>query len=300
MRRLPTVLAVLVLAPALLAACGDDDDSSTTATSPSTVTAPVETAPETGATGTEAAPPAPPPTDPGELAVATYREYLDKQAALLVTQTETLVELLRKGQARKAQILYTRIRSTYEHLQPAARVIGLDTAMEAHEGKSGNEWTGQHAIEKPLFGIGTTVGTEELAPRLADDAKALQARIGGVELDPGTIAEWSDGLAHRSLDRSLTEEAEKYSRMQLYGVYADIQGARAAFRAVKPIIAANDPELVGRIETRFATALGVLDSFRTPVEFRLWDEVTDADIAAIREEIVPLQRRLAEGFAKLA
>jgi iron uptake system EfeUOB component EfeO/EfeM len=65
------------------------------------------------------------------------------------------------------------------------------------------------------------------------------------------------------------------------------------------MVAANDAELAGRIETRFATALGVLDSFRTPIEFRLWDEVTDADIEAIRDEIVPLQRRLAEGFATL-
>jgi iron uptake system component EfeO len=301
MRAPSTVLVLVLLSSALVAGCGKKDSAS--GTTPATdVPAPVESVP-TVPTGTQPLPPPPPPPEDtaSAEAVQAYRDYLDQEAAKLVGQTATFVGLLRRGEARKAQQLYRKIRTTYEHLQPAAREVGLDTAMDALEGKSGEgEWTGQHAIEKTLFGIGTTVGTEALAAKLAQDARTLQVEIRTIELDPGTIAAYSDSLAHRSLDRSLTEEGEKYSRGQLYPAYADIQGARAAFRAVKPIIAGNDEQLVGRIESRFATALGVLDSFRTPVEFRLWDEISDADLKAIRDEIEPLQERLAEGFAKLA
>ena len=293
---LAAAVAVLLFVPL---ACGDDDDATTTAaTVPAATeaipTEPAETvAPTEETTTAEAAPPAALPSDPAaRKAVLAYRAYLRKQATIMATEGQPFAKALRQGTPARAQAIYPRLITAYESIRPALADLGLDLRLGAAEGQAQGEWTGLHAIEKILFDTGTTVGTEELGATFVDDVDELKRVLPGLELSPAVIIGYGKELADRVPDTTMKEEAERYSRLQLDGVDGDVRGARATYRAVRPIVNAQNPELVASLDSATAESLSVIDSLRAPAQLRRWDELSEGDIQAVLDAVAYLQEQL--------
>jgi iron uptake system component EfeO len=295
-------VAALLLVPL---ACGDDDDAATTATASGTAstaapTEPADTTGETGETSTgEAAPPALPSDPAAAKAVVAYRQYLRKRAGVMAAEAPLFAKALRQGTPARAQAIYPRLISAYESIRPALVDLGYADRLGAAEGEAEGDWTGLHAIEKILFDTGTTVGTEQLGATFVDDVAALQRDLPGLELDPATIIGYSAALADRVPERTMTEPAEQYSRLHLYGADGNVVGSRAAYRAVRPLLAAQDEGLVASLDSSTAAAVEVLESMRAPTEFRRWDELSEGDIQAVLDAVANLQEDLADASARL-
>jgi iron uptake system component EfeO len=300
MRGLRFILAAAVAALLFVPlACGDDDEATTTAATAPAATEAVPTdaaetvAPTEETTTAEAAPPAALPSDPAaKKAVLAYRAYLRKQATIMATEGQPFAKALRQGTPARAQALYPRLITAYESIRPALADLGLDLRLGAAEGQAQGEWTGLHAIEKILFDTGTTVGTEELGATFVDDVDELKRVLPGLELSPAVIIGYGKELADRVPDTTMKEEAERYSRLQLDGVDGDVRGARAAYRAVRPIVNAQNPELVASLDSATAESLSVIDSLRAPAQLRRWDELSEGDIQAVLDAVAHLREQL--------
>lgn len=296
MRLRAPALALLLVLPLVLAACGDK-----TATAPDPVTTPL-----TDGVMTSAAPPAPPAPPPsvtvepppagskGADAVAAYRAYLQKQAGIFITQTTIFTTALRRGDPETAVKTYPKARAAYERLQRIAARLDLDTAMNAQEGTVPSEsWSGYHMIEKTIFDTGMTSGTEQPAAELLANAHTMRDAVDAIQLDPELILNDAQALLARIVDTTTSPDEEKYSLQNLYAISGNLRSAEAAWKAIRPLAAEKDKPLAREIDVAIATAIVTIESYRTSRGFRTYDELGDNERGEIQNAVEVAREKLA-------
>jgi iron uptake system component EfeO len=230
-----------------------------------------------------------------DAAMETYLAYVSEQTALQVQATEAFVAALASGDLEAAKAAYVPARIPYERIEPIAESFGdLDPAIDAREGDvPAEEWTGFHPIEKLLWIAGTTDGTEELGRKLLADVKSLQTKAATIELEPAQIANGAVELLGEVSASKITGEEERYSRIDLVDFEANVEGAQAAFDAVKPLLAAGEADLVAEIETEFAAVMQALDAYREGDGFVPYTELEESDTRALSQAIDALAEPLS-------
>ena len=296
MRSRASALAVLIAVPLVLAACGEKKDAAptgatTSESTPATTTEATTTQPQ--ATTVEVTPP--PAGSNGAKAVKAYKAYLVAQSAVLMKQITVFTTALREGDPETAVKTYGKARAAYESLQRVAARLGLDPAMNAQEGTvPASEWSGFHMIEKTIFDTGTTGGTEEPAARLMTDATAVRDSVKELQLDPELILRDMQDLLARIADTTVEPSEEPYSLANLYAMSGDLRSAEAAWRALRPLVAANDRSLAAELDGAFQTAVVTIESNRVPGRgFRSYDELGDLERTAIVNAVNVARESLA-------
>ncbi len=229
-----------------------------------------------------------------EAAVQTYLDYVEEQTQAQVDATEAFVAALATGDLDQAKAAYAPARIPYERIEPIAESFGdLDPAIDAREGDvPASEWTGFHPIEKLLWIDGTTAGTDDLGAKLLTDVKALQTKSATIELEPAQIANGAVELLGEVSASKITGEEERYSHIDLVDFEANVEGAQAAFDAVKPLL--SDDELVTEIETEFAAVMTALDNYREGDGFVLYTDLAESDTRALSQAIDALAEPLSQ------
>ena len=144
----------------------------------------------------------------------------------------------------------------------------LDPEIDAREGDvPKKEWGGFHYLEQKLWVDGTTDGLTSYTKALNDDVATLQNLVKDVELQPGAIANGAVELLNEVSASKITGEEERYSHTDLVDFEANVQGAQAAFEAVKPILETKDPDLAADVEAKFAAVTAALAPYRTGTTF---------------------------------
>ena len=232
----------------------------------------------------------------GKAAVAQYREYLEGQTAELVTATKAFTDAVDSGDLEQAKSLYAPSRIAYERIEPVAETFGdLDPKIDAREGDvPKKDWGGYHYIEKKLWVDGTTDGLSEYTEELNENVETLQNLVKDVELQPGAIANGAVELLNEVSASKITGEEERYSRTDLVDFEANVQGAQAAFDAVKPILETKDPELAAEIGAKFAAATAALAPYKSGTTFVAYTALTDADTKALAQVIDTLAEPLSQ------
>ena len=189
-------------------------------------------------------------------AVADYRAYLEAQTAALVGATGRFVAAVKAGDVARAKTLYGPARVPYERIEPVAESFGgLDPAIDARAGDVPKaQWTGFHPLEQALWVKGSVAGQDALADGLLRDVKKLRTLTRTVELEPAQIANGAVELLGEVSKSKVTGEEERYSHIDLVDFEANVDGANAAFQAVRPIVAKQDSELAKTIDQRFAAS----------------------------------------------
>ncbi len=298
--RAPAVLLCVLLLLGL-AACGDKSKSSAPTTSGET----------TGETTSTPAPPPPPvetleeiPSQPvgpaGAIAAEKYRAYLKKQSAALDVQLDKFATALSGGDPETAVKTYPAVRAAYERLQPIAVRLGLDTDMNAREGAvPAADWRGFHQIEKTIYDSGMTAGTEQTGPELAADAKQIQDSIDALEIDPAWIL--TDlNVALQRVATNMAPEEEAYSLQNLAAASGNSKTANAAWRMLRPLVAAEDEQLAGEVDSAIETLFTTVESLKTDAGYRRFDDLGPNDLAAIvnaadaaRAALIPAEQYLS-------
>jgi len=271
-----------------------ESTESTTADTTS-ISTPTETQPETSAavpTGTTGGG----GSDPAlAAAVAAYQAYVEKQTASLVTRTTAFSAALQRGDPQSAVHLYPSARALFERIAPVANRVrdGLGTEIGALQGDvPANEWAGFHKIEKILFDTGTTVDTEKPGRELVADTKELDSGAKGLQLDPGSIAAVAIALRDEAAGAPLEGKEERWSRMDINAVAANVAGIGAAWSALRPIVRARDPKVAASVQKRYKDARLTIESFRGLRGYRTYDELGPGEIAVIREKLDNLKPEL--------
>ncbi|HEY7121055.1 MAG TPA: iron uptake system protein EfeO [Solirubrobacterales bacterium] len=269
-----TLLALsITVALLLLAGCGGSDDSSDGTT----------TAASNDTPGAQAA-------------VDSYRHYLVEQTALLVDRTQAFVKSLNYGNVEQAKERYATTRMPYEAIEPVAESFGgLDPDIDAREGDvPPASFRGFHRIEKALWQENTTKGVRSVAAKLLSDIKRLQALVFTIKLEPAQIANGANELLTEVSSTKITGEEERYSHTDLWDFEANVQGSKAAFDSVKPLLEQQDPQLAREIEQRFADVEDTLRPYRRGDGFVLYGELTEQDKRQLAQSIDALAEPLSQ------
>ena len=161
---------------------------------------------------------------------------------------------------------------------------------------SDKDWGGFHKIEQALFVNNTTAGMSEVAADLQEDVGTLANLMASVELQPAGIANGAVELLNEVSASKITGEEERYSRLDLLDFAANVDGAEAAFDAVKPLLTGTNAALASQIDTRFAGVDTALAAYEVGTGYVLYNALTSADTKALSQAI----DAIAEPLSKVA
>jgi iron uptake system component EfeO len=230
-----------------------------------------------------------------QAAVDQYRAYVVDQTDQLVTATTSFADAVVAGDVDTAKARYGPARAFYERIEPVAETFGdLDPRIDARANDvPAKQWSGFHRIEQALFANGTTAGMAPVAQQLVADVTRLQGLVPNVELEPATIANGAVELLNEVSASKITGEEERYSHLDLLDFQANVDGSRAAFESVKPLLAAKDGKLADTIEARFAAVDTALGPYRQGDGFVPYTALTKADTKALSTVIDALAEPLS-------
>jgi FTR1 family protein len=228
-------------------------------------------------------------------AVSNYREFLEEQTEQLVARTRAFAGSVKDGDVTRAKDLYAPARVPYERIEPVAESFGsLDPAIDARAGDVPRaEWSGFHPIERSLWVGSTTAGHATTANQLLDDVLLLQQKVKRVKLEPAQIANGAVELLGEVSKSKVTGEEERYSHVDLVDFEANVEGAKAAFEAVAPIVAARDASLDRLIDDRFARVEKALAEHKKGGSFVSYTQLTRRDKRKLAQAVDALAEPLS-------
>lgn len=188
-------------------------------------------------------------------AVSTYLTFVKTNATKFEAAVRPFAAAVRAGDVEQARKLFAATREPYENIEPIAESFGdLDPSIDAREGDvPGAKWTGFHRIEKAAWaGAGSLSGMAPVATQLQSDAARLTHEVGALRLEPAQIANGAVGLLDEVSVSKITGEEDRYSHTDLSDFAANVDGAKAAFTALRPLLDAKSKDLVADIDERFA------------------------------------------------
>ena len=229
-----------------------------------------------------------------------YRAFLERETAALVTGVENLRDALASGDVDAARRAYATARVPWERVEPVAESFGdLDPRVDARANDvPKSKWTGFHPIERKLWVERTTKGTAKLADTLVADARELQRMVRTVKLEPAQVANGANELLGEVSKSKITGEEERYSHIDLLDFDANVEGARAAFDAIRPALATKDPDLVAEIERRFGLVDAALRPHETADGFVPYTSLAKPQVRRLSEVIDALAEPLSQAPAR--
>lgn len=238
-------------------------------------------------------------------ALAGYKLYVRDQSAQLLEKTEKFVELYKAGEDDEARALYPVARTHWERIETVAESFGdLDPKMDLREAdvEPGAEWTGWHLLEKDLWPAEavdyqplTTAERATYADDLLANTQVLDTKIQDLDYTIDQLANGSRGLLEEVAKGKVTGEEEFWSHTDLWDFQANVDGARVAFEGVEPIVDENDPDLAGDLTARFDELQVLLDAQRVGDGFKLYTELTPAEVKGLSDAV----NALAEPLSRL-
>jgi iron uptake system component EfeO len=209
------------------------------------------------------------PDRPGNasLAVATqgYHDYVVSEVDQLATATTQFTDAVRAGDMDKAKQMFPLARLHYESIEPVAESFGdLDSSIDARIDDVDNpaDWTGFHRIEKAMWQDKTLAGMSPMADKLDVDVVSLKSKVAGETYQPAQLANGAGELLNEVSTKKVTGEEDRYSHTDLWDFAANVDGARKCFELLKPTLATKNPDLVQRLDARFADVADKLSKYR--------------------------------------
>ncbi len=240
-----------------------------------------------------------------DTATAGYERFVQTEAAALADATGRFAQLVIAGDDEAARVLYPEARTHWERIEPVAESFGdLDPRLDLREAdlEPGQVWTGWHALEKDLWPPAdgytplTPTQRQALADELVADTDELVTRVADLELTPSQLGNGAKELLDEVATGKVTGEEEIWSHTDLWDFQANVDGARAAFEALVPVVTVEDPDLAAILTERFDALQTLLDQHRTGgTAFASYDALDPAQV----DELAAAVDALSEPLSRL-
>ncbi|HET9254358.1 MAG TPA: iron uptake system protein EfeO [Pseudonocardiaceae bacterium] len=241
-----------------------------------------------------------------QASVASYRSYVETEAQALVDTTAAFTAAVRAGNIDQAKSLYPAARTHYERIEPIAEAFGdLDPLidMRADDANATTPFVGFHKLEQDLWESKNISGSGPTADALDANVKKLQSQIPTLEITPITMGNGAKELLDEVAKSKVTGEEERYSHIDLVDFEANVDGSRAAYTSLRPVLAQRDPALVSTLDTRFDTLLGLLSTHFSHTgdagdipgsPFVSYTALNPAQIKALSDEVINISEPLGQ------
>lgn len=236
-------------------------------------------------------------------ATAQYKAFVDQQVDLLVAGTRTFADAYKAGNDDEARRLYAPTRMYWESIEPVAESFGdLDPRLDLREAdlEEGQEWTGWHQIEKQLWPPAgfTALDTPEqraaMADRLVADTEELASRTDGLTFKADQLGNGAKELLDEVATGKVTGEEEFWSHTDLWDFQANVDGARLAYQALRPIVLQKDKSLADTLDEQFAAIQTELDKYKVGDGFKLYDELSQEQVKQLADAVNALGEPLSK------
>lgn len=239
-----------------------------------------------------------------DAASATYLGYVKDEVDTLTTKTKAFADAFAAGDDDTARFIYADARVHWERIEPVAEAFGdLDPRLDLREADLGPQelWMGWHRAEKTLWPptegyVVTEADRTAIADQLVADTLDLQGRVNdqAFEIAPFAIGNGAKELLDELSTTKITGEEEVWSGTDLWDMQANIDGAFAAFDALRPLVASSDPALVTELDQRFADVNATLATHGSLAEgFALYPELTHDQVLELSRVVEALSEPLA-------
>jgi iron uptake system component EfeO len=234
--------------------------------------------------------------------IADYKIYVLSEVDELISETQTMVDAIKKGDLAGAQAAYARPRVHYERIEPIAELFSdldkkIDVRADDFEKKEADPgFTGFHRIEYGLFAKKSTDGLDTFADQLMSDLNELKTRIKTLTVPPVKVVGGAAALIEEVAKTKITGEEDRYSRTDLWDFSANVDGARKIHELLKPLTTSANPKLSARIDSNFERVDTILASYKTADGgYESYEKLTKKDRTALRGPV----NTLAEDLSKL-
>lgn len=230
-------------------------------------------------------------------AVQEYKKYVDEQSDLYLKLTTEFVNLVKADKFEQAKALYPEARAPWERIEPIAESFGdLDPRMDGREAdmQADEVFTGYHRLEKDLWLQGRKADTNKMADQLLADATELNRLTKTVELTPVGIASGAKTLLDEVAKTKIGGEEEVFSHTDLWDFDANVQGSQYALQTLRPVLQERDPQLLAQIDERFGALNKLLQSHRKGTGFKLYTELTPAEVKALQQPLSAVSESVAK------
>ena len=253
-------------------------------------------------TGGAAATPAPNTVvDEGRLLAArdAYADYVDTQVTDLVATIDVFASAVEAGDLDAAKASYAAARVPWERIEPIAELFpDLDGAIDFREedfegGVDDPEFKGFHRIEEGLWGDGTADGLAPLATELRADVGELKTRIDALDIDPRVMARGAGELIDEVAQSKMTGEEDRYSKMDLYAIDANVDGSAIIVEQLRPILTDLDADYLAKLDAASAAVSEVIATYADGDGFKGFDTVTPEDLKLMQARLADLSELLA-------
>jgi iron uptake system component EfeO len=232
-----------------------------------------------------------------------YRVWVQRQADVLVTRTKQFVTADAAGRDDLARSLYPGARTYWESIETVAESFGqLDPRTDAREAdlRPGQRWTGWHRIEKdlwpqrdPSYSPLDAKQRQVYGDDLLANVTTIRDRIGDLTFTTDQIANGSSGLMEEVATSKVTGEEEYWSHTDLWDFAANVRGARVGYQDVRPILEKRDPALARTLDARFDTIDRLLRRQRAGDGYRLYTELSQAEVRRLSDAVNALAEPLS-------
>jgi iron uptake system component EfeO len=221
-------------------------------------------------------------------ATKSYQRWVNSQTGALETKTAEFVNAVKSKKVDQAKALYPVARVYWERIEPVAESFGdIDPKIDSREDgvAPGEKFTGFHRLEKDLWVTGLRPDSAAIADQLLADVKDLVSRAETLELTPLQLANGAKELLDEVATGKITGEEDRYSHTDLWDFRSNVDGSQAAVAALRPVIQERDASLLTTLDERFAAVDKVLAKHQAGDGYKLYTQLTKADIREMSEAV---------------
>ncbi|WP_430107862.1 iron uptake system protein EfeO [Paenibacillus sp. B1-33] len=230
-------------------------------------------------------------------AAGEYKAYVREQSKELVSATKAFTDAVIKGDMNAAKELYPKARVFYERIEPIAESFGdLDPSIDARENDAEDiaKWGGFHRIEKALWIEKKLEGQTNVAKQLMKDVAQLDGMIQNVQLTPEQMVAGSMELLNEAGISKITGEEERYSRMDLVDLAANVEGSKAVYLTVKSALVSSHSDVTEKLDKQFEEFEIALNQYRQGDSFIAYDKLEEKQIRDMSQKLTSLSQTMSQ------
>jgi iron uptake system component EfeO len=230
-------------------------------------------------------------------AATGYRRYVGSQLDALRSRTEEFADAVEAGDVDRAKALYPVTRTYWERVEPVAESFpDLDIRIDGREDDGrdpGVAWTGFHRLEKDLWVDGLRPDSAMIADQLVTDVTDVRTRVASLGLEPPELGKSARELLDEVNTRKIRGEENRYSHTDLWDVTANVEGARTAVAALRPVIDEKDASMGAVLDERFDDLEALLKRYRSGDGYESYTSLAPDDIKSMTDAIDALAEEVS-------
>ncbi|MEU0027184.1 iron uptake transporter permease EfeU [Streptomyces sp. NPDC006335] len=196
----------------------------------------------------------------------SYKAYVERGLATLVTQTRRLSDDVGAGRLVAARTDWLAAHRTYASLGAAygtfqdydQKINGRPDGLPG--GVHDKDFSGFHRIEYGLWHGESASDLAAPARQLAADATGLRKAFPTQDFDPGDLPLRAHEILENTLQFELTGDADQGSGTELATADANLTGTRELLTVLRPLLTSRAPRLLPTVDTDIARFQKLLDS----------------------------------------